>query len=61
MMLKIKLVKSPVSSKPDQRATVKALGLTKLQSEVVKNDNPQIRGMIKKIAHLIEVSEVKEV
>ncbi|MCB9498290.1 MAG: 50S ribosomal protein L30 [Bacillales bacterium] len=60
-MLKIKLVKSPVSSKPDQRATVKALGLTKLQSEVVKNDNPQIRGMIKKIAHLIEVSEVKEV
>lgn len=61
MMLKIKLVKSPVSSKPDQRATVKALGLNKLQSEVVKNDNPQIRGMIKKIAHLIEVSEVKEV
>ncbi len=60
-MLKIKLVKSPVSSKPDQRATVKALGLNKLQSEVVKNDNPQIRGMIKKIAHLIEVSEVKEV
>jgi len=43
MMLKIKLVKSPVSSKPDQRATVKALGLNKLQSEVVKNDNPQIR------------------
>lgn len=59
-MLKIKLVKSPVSSLPDQRATVKALGLHKLQSEVVKNDTPQIRGMIKKIAHLLEVSEVEE-
>ena len=59
MMLKITLVKSPLTRKPNQVATVKALGLGKMNSSVVKNDNPQIRGMIKTIAHLVKVEEVE--
>ena len=55
--LEIKLVKSLIGSKPNQRATAKALGLTKLQKTVVKEDTPTIRGMIKVIAHLVEVKE----
>ena len=58
-MLKITLVKSPLTRKPNQVATVKALGLGKLSSCVIKNDNPQIRGMIKTIAHLVKVEEVE--
>ena len=58
-MLKITLVKSPLTRKPNQVATVKALGLGKISSSVVKNDNPQIRGMIKTIAHLVKVEEVE--
>ncbi len=58
-MLKITLVKSPLTRKPNQVATVKALGLGKISSSVVKNDNPQIRGMVKTIAHLVKVEEVE--
>ena len=56
--LEIKLVRSLIASLPKQRATAKALGLTKLQKTVVKNDTPTIRGMIKVVAHLVEVKEV---
>ena len=60
MKLKITLVKSPLTRKPNQIATVKALGLHKLHSSVIKNDSQQIRGMINTISHLITVEEVKE-
>ena len=40
-----------------QRATVKALGIRRLQQVVEHNDTPQIRGMIFKIRHLVEVEE----
>ena len=56
--LSIKLVRSVIASKPNQRATAKALGLTKLQKTVIKNDSPTIRGMINVVAHLVEVKEV---
>ncbi len=56
--LQIKLVRSVIASKPNQRATAKALGLTKLQKTVIKNDSPTIRGMINVVAHLVEVKEV---
>lgn len=55
--LEIKLVRSVIASKPNQRATAKALGLTKLQKTVVKDDTPTIRGMINVVAHLVEVTE----
>jgi large subunit ribosomal protein L30 len=56
--LQIKLVKSVIASKPNQRATAIALGLTKLQKTVVKDDTPTIRGMVNVISHLVEVKEV---
>ncbi len=58
-MLKITLVKSPITRKPNQIATVKALGLGKLNSTVTKNDTPQIRGMINTVKHLLKVEEVE--
>lgn len=56
--LKVKLVKSIIGRKDDQIATVKALGLKKINSEVEHNDTPQIRGMIQKVMHLVEVTEM---
>ena len=55
--LKITLVKSVISTPKDQRATVKALGLKKTNSTVEKEDNPQIRGMVRKVSHLLKVEE----
>jgi large subunit ribosomal protein L30 len=56
--LKVKLVKSIIGRKEDQRRTVEALGLKKINSEVEHNDTPQIRGMIQKVMHLVEVKEM---
>ncbi|AEH50811.1 50S ribosomal protein L30 [Pseudothermotoga thermarum] len=58
--LEIELVKSPIGYKPDQRSTVKALGLRKIRDKVVKDDTPQIRGMIEKIKHLVRVREIEK-
>lgn len=56
--LKITLVKSINKAKEDQVATVKALGLKKIGSFVEQNDNPQMRGMINKVSHLVAVEEI---
>lgn len=53
--IKITLIKSPIGAIPKQRATVVALGLRKLNSSVVQNDNAQMRGMIHKVRHLVKV------
>ena len=57
-MLKITLTKSTIACQKDQIATVKALGLKKMHSTVVKEDNAAIRGMIFKVKHLVTVEEV---
>ena len=59
-MLKIKLIKSTIGYKPKAKATIIALGLKKLNQSVLKQDTPQIRGMLKKIDYLVTVSEVNE-
>jgi large subunit ribosomal protein L30 len=56
--LRIKLIRSVIGSKKDQKATVEALGLKKISQVVEKNDTPEIRGMINKVRHLVEVEEV---
>ena len=56
--LKITLVKSINGAKKNQIATVKALGLKKIGSVVEQADNPQIRGMVKVVNHLVTVEEV---
>lgn len=56
--LRITLVKSPIGRSHDQKATLHALGLRKLQHSVVHPDNDAIRGMIFKVKHLVTVEEV---
>ncbi len=55
--LKVKLVRSLIGSKKDQIATAHALGLHKIGDVSVQPENPQTLGKVKKISHLIEVSE----
>ncbi|MDE6656753.1 MAG: 50S ribosomal protein L30 [Anaeroplasmataceae bacterium] len=54
-MYKITLVKSLIGRKPNQRATAKALGLTRIGQTVTKEENEAIRGMIVTIAHMVKV------
>lgn len=56
-MLKVKLVRSKIGCNPKQRATLVALGLRKIRQERSFEDNSVVRGMIKKVEHLVEVSE----
>ena len=53
--LKITLTKSLIGRKQDQKDTVKALGLKKIGQSVVKNNTPQIQGMVKKIDFMLKV------
>lgn len=55
--LKITQTKSASGHPEDQRATVRALGIRKMQQTVVHNDTPQIRGMVFKVRHLVKVEE----
>lgn len=54
----IKQVRSAIGRKQDQKKTLIALGITRMGKEVTHVDTPQIRGMINKISHLLDVSEV---
>ncbi len=56
--LRIKWVKSAIGYSKDQKATIRALGLHKLQQTVEHEDNPVMRGMIRKVNHLVKVEEV---
>ena len=55
--LQIKLIKSPVSCQPEQRRTLRALGLRKLGQTVEHDDGPVIRGMIRVVHFMVEVVE----
>ena len=57
--LRITLTKSPSGHPADQRATVHALGIRRMQHSVEHNDTPQIRGMVFKVRHLVQVVESK--
>jgi large subunit ribosomal protein L30 len=56
--LQITLTRSVIGRSQDQRETVKALGLRKLNQTVEQQDNPAIRGMINKVSHLVTVKEI---
>jgi large subunit ribosomal protein L30 len=55
--IRIRQVKSVIGTKPSQRATLRALGLRRIRHEVVQVDSPTVRGMIKKVEHLVTVVE----
>lgn len=56
--VKVTLTRSLIGRTEDQRATVKALGLKKTNSQVVKEVTPQIEGMLHKVRHLVTVEEI---
>lgn len=58
--IQIKLAKSVIGTNQKQRKNVEALGLKKREQVVVQEDTPQIRGMINKVSHLVEVTEIAE-
>jgi large subunit ribosomal protein L30 len=51
-------VRSAIGCPHDQKDTIRALGLRKLHHSVEHDDNPAIRGMIRKVRHLVQVEEV---
>ena len=58
--LKIVLTRSLIGRPNDQRDTARVLGLTKIHHSVLQEDTPAIRGMIRKVEHLVSVEEHKE-
>lgn len=57
--LRITQVRSTIGRKPAQRKTIRALGLRRIRHTVVKQDRPEIRGMIARVSHLVQVEEIK--
>ena len=55
--IKVRLVKSLIGTKQDHRATVRGLGLRKLNSSSVLTDTPEVRGMIRKVAYLVKCED----
>ena len=59
LKLKVTLVRSGINRPEPQKLTIRGLGLTKLHKTVVLNDTPAIRGMIRKVSHLVKVEALE--
>jgi large subunit ribosomal protein L30 len=57
--LKVTQVRSGIGRKQNQRETLRTLGLKRINDVVVKEDRPEIRGMIATVTHLVKVEEVE--
>jgi large subunit ribosomal protein L30 len=57
--IRVCLVRSPIGARPNQRRTVRALGLRRLNSAVVRAATPTILGMVRTVSHLVRVEEVE--
>ncbi len=57
-ILKITQVRSSIGAKPKQRGTLRALGLRRINHTVEHADRPEIRGMVERVPHLVQVEEV---
>jgi large subunit ribosomal protein L30 len=57
--LKVTQIKSGIGGKQNQRDTLRSLGLKRINDTVVKEDRPEIRGMVKTVTHLVSVEEVE--
>ncbi|MGO1393486.1 50S ribosomal protein L30 [Agrococcus casei] len=58
-MLKVTQIKSAISEKPNQRETLRSLGLKRISQSVLREDNAQNRGYVNTVRHLVKVEEVK--
>jgi len=56
----IKQIKSKIGTKPNQRATLRALGLRRINAERIHDNNAVIKGMIDKVRHLVEIKEIND-
>lgn len=56
--LRVTLLRSPIGARPKQRGTVRALGLRRIRQTVEHEDRPEIRGMLDRVRHLVDVEEV---
>jgi len=59
MKLKITQIKSQIGQKLNQKETLKALGIRKMNQTVIHKDTPEIRGMINTVIHLVKVEKIK--
>jgi len=57
--LKVTQLKSGIGGKRNQRESLRSLGLKRINDVVVKEDRPEIRGMVKTVTHLVAVEEVE--
>lgn len=57
--LKVTQIRSEIGAKRNQRESLRSLGLKRINDVVVKEDRPEIRGMIFKVSHLVRVEEVE--
>ena len=57
--LKVTQTRSPIGGTKSQRDTLRSLGLKRMHDVVVKEDRPEIRGMVKTVSHLVSVEEVE--
>jgi large subunit ribosomal protein L30 len=58
--LKITQIKSGIGGKRNQRETLRTLGLRKIRQSTIREDRPEVRGMIHHVTHLVTVEEVDE-
>jgi large subunit ribosomal protein L30 len=56
--LKVRQVRSAVGGKHNQRETLRTLGLRRIGDESLREDRPEVRGMLKTVSHLVDVEEV---
>jgi large subunit ribosomal protein L30 len=59
MSIKVKQTRSSIGCKKNQRDTLRSLGLKRIGDVVVKEDRPEIRGMVHTVRHLVDVEEVE--
>jgi large subunit ribosomal protein L30 len=56
--IKVTQVRSAIGTKPNQRQTLRSLGLKRIHDSVVQEDRPEIRGMVATVPHLVRVEEI---
>ena len=57
--LKVTQIKSEIGTKQNHRETLRTLGLKRIGQTVTRSDSPEVRGMVRTVAHLVSVEEVK--
>jgi len=57
--VKVRLVKSGICTPKDQKATLRGIGFRRLGEELTRVDTPALRGMLRKVRHLVEVEATK--